>query len=185
MPKKPIDYSKTVFYKIACNDLSVKDCYIGHTTDFTGRKNNHKSRCKNSEGKFYNMHVYQFIRNHHGWENWSMLQIEVKEMSTKHEAEAHERTLIEQFKGTLNYNIPTQTRKEYSRKYRDKLDEDIKVERKQRKADYDKQYRVKRKVLERIPIECPLCGRTVRQGGLREHQKTTICKELQQASRND
>ena len=34
MPRKEIDYSKTVIYKIVCNDLNVKDVYVGHTTDF-------------------------------------------------------------------------------------------------------------------------------------------------------
>ena len=32
MPRKEIDYTKTNFYKIVCKDLSVKDCYVGHTT---------------------------------------------------------------------------------------------------------------------------------------------------------
>ena len=46
MPRKPIDYSKTISYKIVCNDLSITDCYVGHTTDFTKRKSHHKSDCK-------------------------------------------------------------------------------------------------------------------------------------------
>ena len=44
MPRKEIDYSKTVIYKIVCNDLNVKDVYVGHTTDFTKRKATHKSK---------------------------------------------------------------------------------------------------------------------------------------------
>ena len=35
MPRKPIDYSKTHFYKIVCNDTEIKPVYVGHTTDFT------------------------------------------------------------------------------------------------------------------------------------------------------
>jgi hypothetical protein len=35
MPKKPIDYSKTHFYKIVCNDTNIKPCYVGHTTEET------------------------------------------------------------------------------------------------------------------------------------------------------
>ena len=40
MPKLPIDYSKTIIYKIICCDLNIKDCYVGHTTDFTRRNKN-------------------------------------------------------------------------------------------------------------------------------------------------
>ena len=49
MPKKEIDYSKTIIYKIVCNDLNIKDCYIGSTTSFTKRKNRHKSNCNNKK----------------------------------------------------------------------------------------------------------------------------------------
>ena len=38
MPRKPINYKKVIIYKLVCNDLSVKDLYVGHTTDFTNRK---------------------------------------------------------------------------------------------------------------------------------------------------
>ena len=34
-------------YKIVCNDLSITDCYVGHTTDFVKRKCNHKIICNN------------------------------------------------------------------------------------------------------------------------------------------
>jgi len=43
MPKVPTDYSKTIIYKIVCNDLNVNECYIGHTTNFIKRKGQHKS----------------------------------------------------------------------------------------------------------------------------------------------
>lgn len=57
MPRKEIDYSKTVMYKIVCNDLTVKDCYVGSTTDFTNRKGQHKSCCINENLKNYNLKV--------------------------------------------------------------------------------------------------------------------------------
>ena len=49
MPRKPIDYSKTHFYKIVCKDTSITDCYVGHTTDFTKRQWQHKNSCKNQK----------------------------------------------------------------------------------------------------------------------------------------
>ena len=47
MPKKDIDYSKTIIYKIVCNDLNITDVYVGHTTNFIKRKARHKYDCNN------------------------------------------------------------------------------------------------------------------------------------------
>ena len=51
MPKTPMDYSKTIIYKIVCNDLSIKECYVGHTTDMTKRKCSHKYSCNNMKSE--------------------------------------------------------------------------------------------------------------------------------------
>ena len=59
MPKLPIDYSKTIIYKIVCNDTNITDCYVGHTTDFTRRKQLHKNDCNNPNGKNI---IIKFIR---------------------------------------------------------------------------------------------------------------------------
>jgi len=47
MPKNPADYSETIIYKLVCKDSSIKDTYIGHTTNFVQRKNSHKISCCN------------------------------------------------------------------------------------------------------------------------------------------
>ena len=51
MPSKPIDYGNTHFYKIVCKDVSIKECYVGHTTDFTKRKSQHKHLCYGENDK--------------------------------------------------------------------------------------------------------------------------------------
>ena len=51
MPKVAMDYSKTHFYKIVCKDLSIKDCYVGHTTNLMKRKHHHKNLCINPNKK--------------------------------------------------------------------------------------------------------------------------------------
>ena len=51
MPLKEINYDETHFYRIVCRDLNVKDCYVGHTTDFYSRKCRHKSNCNNTQIK--------------------------------------------------------------------------------------------------------------------------------------
>jgi predicted GIY-YIG superfamily endonuclease len=43
MPRTPINYENTVFYKIVCKDLNLNYCYVGHTTDFIRRKTAHKT----------------------------------------------------------------------------------------------------------------------------------------------
>jgi hypothetical protein len=72
MPKVTIDYSNTVIYKIYCKDNSVKDLYVGHTTNFTKRKHQHKLCCNNGQI----LHIYNIIRANGGWDNWDMIEIE-------------------------------------------------------------------------------------------------------------
>ena len=72
MPKKPMDYSKCVIYKITCNDESVLECYVGHTTSFKDRKNQHRIRCNDEKCNFK---VYQMIRENGGWDNFTMTPI--------------------------------------------------------------------------------------------------------------
>jgi hypothetical protein len=76
MPRLPIDYSKTIIYKIVCNDLSITGCYVGHTTDFTRRKYGHRFCCDDEKTKIYDFRVYSTIRENGGWNNWSMVEIE-------------------------------------------------------------------------------------------------------------
>ena len=71
MPKGKIDYSKTIIYKLCCKDVNITDEYVGGTTNFYGRKGNHKGKCNNS-----NTRVYKFIRENGGWDNWEMIEIE-------------------------------------------------------------------------------------------------------------
>ncbi len=72
MPKNIIDYSNTIIYKICCNDETVKDVYVGHTTNFIKRKNCHKTACYNLKN---NIKIYNVIRENGGWDNWSMIEI--------------------------------------------------------------------------------------------------------------
>ena len=82
MPLKAINYDKTHFYKIVCKDLDIKDCYVGHTTDFTTRKYDHKQRCSNPNNGGYNLPVYRFMRENGGWENFEMILIRTENVKT-------------------------------------------------------------------------------------------------------
>ena len=120
MPKNNINYSNTIIYKIVCNDLNIKDLYIGSTTDFYNRKSNHKSNCNSENCKNYNFNVYKFIRSTGGWDNWSMIEIEKYPCNDSLEVRARERFWCEQLNATLNSNKPYITEseiKEYFTEY--------------------------------------------------------------------
>ena len=126
MPRKAIDYSNTIIYKLCCNNPNITDVYVGHTTDFTNRKRNHKQSCNNENNKSYNFYVYQFIRENGGWTNWSMIEIEKICCIGSNEACKHERIHLELLKATLNINIPSRTRKETTKIYNDNNKEKLK-----------------------------------------------------------
>lgn len=102
MPKKPTDYSKTIMYKIVCNDLNIKNCYVGHTTNWIKRKSLHKRVSNNENLKGYDSKFYQFIRENGGWGNWKMIEIKKYPCNGKREAEAEERRLFELLNSNLN-----------------------------------------------------------------------------------
>lgn len=113
MPKKPIDYSKGLIYRLVCRDIEVKEIYVGSTTDFASRKRLHKSDCHNSNSKRYGLKVYNYMREHGGWDNWDMILIEYFPCADEYELHARERHWIEHLSSTLNGNIPTRTHKEW------------------------------------------------------------------------
>ena len=90
MPRKPIDYNKTHFYKIVCKDLKITDCYVGHTTDYTKRKNQHKTSCNNSNRPNHNCYLYRFIRSNGGWCNWDMVLINTESYENTLQAKRRE-----------------------------------------------------------------------------------------------
>ena len=66
MPKTKIDYNNTIIYKIVSNDISITEVYVGHTTDFTRRKNQHKCSCNNPTNKTHHFKLYEIIRENEG-----------------------------------------------------------------------------------------------------------------------
>ena len=113
MPRLPIDYSKTIIYKIVCNDLNICDLYVGSTTDFIRRKGQHKSDCNNEKSKKYNRKVYQTIRQNGGWDNFSMVEIEKHPCNDSNEARTRERYYFELLNASLNTIYPNRNNKAY------------------------------------------------------------------------
>jgi len=150
MPRLPIDYQKTVIYKIVCNDLSVLFTYVGMTTDFTNRKRNHKNSCNNVNNNRHNLKVYQIIRLNGGWDNWNMLIIEQYPCNNDIEARLKEREWYEKLNANLNSIRPlatkeehkeqqkeyTENHKEQMKEYRDEYNETHKEESKAQHKEY-------------------------------------------------
>lgn len=117
MPRTAIDYSKTIIYKLVCNDVEVTELYVGSTTNFRNRKNNHKSKCHNPNSPEYEFKVYQFIRANGGFQNWSMIVLERYPCNDKLECSKQERLWIEILHATLNKQLPLRTHNESNVNY--------------------------------------------------------------------
>jgi hypothetical protein len=126
MPRLPIDYSKTIIYKIVCNDLNITDVYVGSTTDFIRRKGEHKRKSNNESSKAYNFKVYQTIRDNGGWDNFTMVEIEKCPCNDSNEAHARERYYYELLNAKLNIKYPNRTINEYRKDNKDKIKEERK-----------------------------------------------------------
>ena len=102
MPKVEIDYSNTIFYKIFCKDTTIKELYVGLTTNFVQRRHAHKQSCKNEKAPNHNCKLYNAIRNAGGWENWEMEIIAFHNCKDSHEAHKKEQEYFETLGATLN-----------------------------------------------------------------------------------
>jgi hypothetical protein len=111
MTKTDIDYSNTIIYKITCKDPAVKDVYVGHTTDFVKRKYAHKQGCINTNRPYSKCKLYETIRNHGGWNNWTMEMIHFFNCKNQHEARIKEQEYFVLLNATLNSVEPMPTPK--------------------------------------------------------------------------
>jgi hypothetical protein len=152
MPKTKIDYSKLVIYKIVCNDMNVHDIYVGSTTDFTKRKTAHKHNCKSN---VKNYKLYNIINTNHGWDNWSMIEIEKFPCNDGNEARGRERFWYEQLNASLNSQKPLKTKSDiqtYNQTYylnnKNKISDATKQyaeDNKEKVKEYRKKYREEHK----------------------------------------
>jgi len=103
MSKETINYAETSIYKIFCKDESISDVYVGHTTNFSLRKYQHKNACNNS---LDNIKIYKTIRDNGGWNNWKMVEIAKYICNDSTEARIKEQEHYEQLQATLNSHSP-------------------------------------------------------------------------------
>jgi len=148
--RKERDYSQGLIYKLCCNNLEVKEIYVGSTLSFKHRKAQHKCTCNSEKDKKYIYKVYKYIRDNGGWDNWEMILVEEYNARDVRDLESRERYWIEILKATLNCKIPTQTHKEYDKKYDENNKDKVQVKNKNYREnnkdklrEYGKKYREK------------------------------------------
>ncbi len=175
------NYANSIIYKLCCNDAIITDIYIGSTTNFVKRKQQHKTVCNNPNSKHYNYNVYQFIRANGGWESWNMVEIERYNAIDKRNLETRERYWLETLKASLNSQIPSRTKQEFSKQYYDDNKTEIAERHKQNYidnkteiAERHKQNYIdnKTKVLEKITC---MCGAITSKCNRLAHMKTKKC----------
>ena len=181
MPKTPVDYSKTIIYKLVKNDdYDNKNIYIGSTTNFVKRKNQHKNGCNNEKNVAYNHKKYQYIRDNGGWEVWNMVEVEKhNNCNDGNEARAREEYWRSYFNSQLNSiraYITEQEKKEQMKEYTDRNYDKI--------LEYRKEYKKKNKgkINEKKLCEC---GCIINKQALAKHRKTQKHIELLDAIPNN
>ena len=101
MPK--MSYANTVIYKIVHkDDYENTNIYIGSTTDFIRRKNNHKDCSQNENKSGYTDKKYQYIRSRGGWGCFNMVEIEKFPCNDSNEARIREEYWRSYFNAQLN-----------------------------------------------------------------------------------
>jgi hypothetical protein len=92
-----------IMYKIVPKNPELKYCYIGHTINFSNRKNQHIRNTSNeNDNKHYHLKHYDVIRQNGGWDEWEMIEIEQFKGKTKLEARIREQELIDEYQANLN-----------------------------------------------------------------------------------
>ena len=194
MPKKPINWSRCIIYKIYKDGLD--DFYIGSTTQFIKRKNQHKSASKTSDFK-----IYKIIRDNGGWDEWIMTAIEeYKECENQIQARIREEEWRVKLNATMNtlkaystieekkkykkeYSKENQKEyreknidkiKEYQKEYREKNINKIKEYREKifdKHKEYQKEYR---KEYRKLTIYCDCCKKDINKADKTNHYKTQL-----------
>ena len=177
MPKKPIDFQKTVIYTITTGN----SLYVGSTTNFTKRKNAHNACVSNKNSRNYNFKLYKAIRSNDN--EWCMLPHSKFPCNDKIEQTIEEERIRQLLNADLNdqscgtgINLSELGRPEYYKHYytanKIKLDE------------YWKQYRTenKSKIAEKKKqkVTCE-CGCSVAKQNLSKHKKSKKHQRLIQS----
>jgi hypothetical protein len=119
------DYTKTIIYKLINYDYPEL-VYVGSTTNFTKRKQQHKESCLNEKSNKHNLKVYTNIRENDGWENWNMIKICDYPCENRREAELEEDKYMTELKANMNMIRASRTKQQYYDDNKEKIQENMK-----------------------------------------------------------
>ncbi len=88
---------EVVIYSIYSIDENISDIYVGRTTDYQRRMEEHEMLSETSERK-----LYRFIRENGGWSNWDMKIVSRVMCGSKGDAALEELLWFLRLKPTLN-----------------------------------------------------------------------------------
>ena len=162
MPKTIIDYSKTQIYKIINYDCPEL-VYVGSTTNFTKRKQQHKEGCFNQNSLKYNLKIYKTIRENGNWESWNMIKICNYPCNDKREAELEEDKHMMGLKANMNMKRASRTKEQYY------VDHIYKLKEKMKQYQENKKDKIKENNLKKCMCEC---GSTFTHVNKTRHKKT-------------
>jgi len=188
MPKIPVDYLKTIIYKIEhIDDDSL--VYVDYTTNWNKRKCEHKHRYYNKKCSKHNYKVYKMIRDNGGWEMIKMLEVEKYPCNDKREAEKREIEVMKESKSNMNMIkslLSDEEKKDYKKKAGEKYYERYKpvilenaktfrqnnkeVMRERKKRYYEKNKEIIQEKRS-MKLKCD-CGCEITQYHLKRHQQS-------------
>lgn len=158
-----------IVYKLICKDISVKDIYVGATTETLRRRWTHH---KNKYKAFIHRKVYAFIKIHGGINQWELVEIESVQFTDIIDLRKKEQYWKDNLNASLNvfrcHGINVERRKivakewrqsnkqnelEYAKRYRENNKEKIKQRKKkyneknkEKNSQYRREYRKKKKL---------------------------------------
>ena len=99
---KAKNFDNCIIYKLVCLDTTYPEVYVGSTTCFKQRKSQHKTNCYNEKHRQYNYKIYQYMREHGGFLNFAMIEIEKYPCENGRQLEAREEHWRKELHATLN-----------------------------------------------------------------------------------
>jgi hypothetical protein len=172
------DYSNSSIYRIVCKDEFVTECYVGSTFNLRKRIGDHKGACKNPNTLGHNVPLYKFIRNHGGWENWDVVEVERVSCENVKQLRIRERQWFEHYGATLNAFVPNRSQAEWEKENREYMLERDRVYRHKNREQLNeitRAYRHKNReqlnAKAREKITC-VCGSVINCDGKARHERT-------------
>jgi hypothetical protein len=138
MPKYNIDYKKSIIYKIEHLE-NPELLYVGSSTNFIKRKQQHKLNCHNETGFHYNIRVYKMIRDNGGWDQFKIIIIKEYPCNNKIELLIEEDRIMKELKASLN-SQSAYTSSEDRILQKKELDKQYRINNIEKLKQYDKEY---------------------------------------------